>query len=149
MTTTNLPAPVTELACLWLIDSTANSSIRCTRRGWSWKVGANATTRNDRIVRWGIGHPPQRLVPLRRSACRLKVLERWPNNGGLVIHRVDSESDYGWCTGVGRRIIADTGPSSTATWIRLLSADARSYRTATLWVDAELHPWIMRSGGQE
>jgi hypothetical protein len=27
------------------------------------KVGANTTIRNDRIARWGIGHPPQRLVP--------------------------------------------------------------------------------------
>lgn len=64
-------------------------------------------------------------------------------------YRVDSEGHYGWCTRVGDRIIADTGSSSTAMWIRLLSADARSYRAATLWVAAERHPWIMGSGGQE
>lgn len=52
-----------------MIGSMANSS-RCTRRGSSWKVGANATIRNDRIVLWGIGHPPQRLVPSCRSVCR-------------------------------------------------------------------------------
>ena len=65
--------------------STANSSIRCTRRGCSWKDGANATARNARIVRWGIGHPPQRLVPSHRSACRREKLEGWPNNWGQII----------------------------------------------------------------
>ena len=50
--------------------STANSSTRCRRRGSSWKVGANATIRTARIVRWGIGHPPQKLVPSHRLACR-------------------------------------------------------------------------------
>jgi transposase InsO family protein len=34
------------------------------------KVGANATIRDDRIVRWGIGHPPQRPAPPLRSVCR-------------------------------------------------------------------------------
>ena len=32
-----------------------------------WRV---STTRVARIVRWGIGHPPQRPAPSRRSACR-------------------------------------------------------------------------------
>jgi hypothetical protein len=50
--------------------STANSSIRCRRRRSSWKVGANATIHTARIVRWGIGHRPQRLVPSHRVACR-------------------------------------------------------------------------------
>ena len=50
--------------------STANSSTRCRRRGSSWKVGANATICTARIVPWGIGHPPQRLGPSHRSACR-------------------------------------------------------------------------------
>jgi len=50
--------------------STANSSTRCRRRGSSWKGGANTTIRTARIVRWGIGHRPQKLVPSHRSACR-------------------------------------------------------------------------------
>src|SRR5262245_26560296 len=60
---------ITEQNC-GMDCSTANSSVRCRRRGSSWKLGANATTRSARIVRWGIGHPLQRLVPSHRSASR-------------------------------------------------------------------------------
>ena len=60
---------ITEQNC-GMNCSTANSSTRCRRRGSSWKVGANATIRTARIVRWAIGHPPQRLGPSHRSACR-------------------------------------------------------------------------------
>jgi hypothetical protein len=47
------PAGITEQIAGWMNGSTANSSIRCTRRG---REGANATTRTARMVRWGIGH---------------------------------------------------------------------------------------------
>ena len=60
---------ITEQNC-GMNCSTANSSTRCRRRGSSWKGGANATIHTARIMRWGIGYPPQRLGPSHRSACR-------------------------------------------------------------------------------
>jgi hypothetical protein len=60
---------ITEQNC-GMNCSTANSPTRCRRRGSSWKVGANATIRTAHIVRWGIGHLPQKLVPSHRLACR-------------------------------------------------------------------------------
>jgi transposase InsO family protein len=57
-----------------------NSFIRCTKPKSSSGAGAVSTTRSARIVRWGIGRPPQRPAPSRRSACR-----RERNlNGGLT-----------------------------------------------------------------
>ena len=44
--------------------------IRCTKPKSSSSAGAVSTTRRARIVRWGIGHPPQRPAPARRSAGR-------------------------------------------------------------------------------
>jgi hypothetical protein len=60
---------ITEQNCR-MSWATANCSTRCRRRGSSWKVGANATIRTPHIVRWGIGHPPQKLAPSHCLACR-------------------------------------------------------------------------------
>jgi len=60
---------ITEQNC-GMNCSTANSSTRCRRRGSSWKGGANATIHTAGIMRWGIGHPPQRLGRSHRSAFR-------------------------------------------------------------------------------
>ena len=60
---------ITEQSCgisCWM----GNSSIRGTKPKSSSSAGAVSTTRSARIVRWGIGHPPQSPAPSRRSACR-------------------------------------------------------------------------------
>ena len=40
--------------------SMGNCSIRSAKHRCSWSAGGKATIRNDRIVRWAIGHPPRR-----------------------------------------------------------------------------------------
>ena len=50
--------------------STGNSSTRDRRHGSLWKVSGNVIPRNDRIVHWDIGYPPQRPARSRQSPCR-------------------------------------------------------------------------------